>query len=96
MKMLFLTKTQDTVTNHIETVPTPKQSDSKMQTSSHNSIIATPTDSSASNTTPAVTSSPRRQDVDAKTTTAQIKKIGVWCHPINAVLHYPHNLLSVG
>ena len=42
MKMLFLTKTQDTVTNHIETVPTPKQSDSKMQTSSHNSIIATP------------------------------------------------------
>ena len=63
---------------------------------SHDSIIATPTDSSASNTTPAVTSSPRRQDVDAKTATAQNKKIGVRCHPTNAVLHYPHNQLSVG
>ena len=49
-----------------------------MQPSSHDSIIATPTDRSASNTTSAVTSSPRRQDVDAKTATAHSKKIGVW------------------
>ena len=48
-----------------------------MQPSSHDSIIATPTDPSASNTTTAVTSSPRRQDFDAKTTTAQSKKIGL-------------------
>ena len=70
-------KISDTVTNHIESVPTPKQPDSKMQPNFRDSIIATLTDSSASNTTPAVTSSPRRQDVDAKTTTAQSKKIGV-------------------